>query len=166
MKLHTGIVSLKPVATVGVNFHIKIAWNLVQLEGSNAIIVRKWDILLNIANLHQSLKERVTDNKTDLGESNDEYLFTVNISSGNHSETQVEIGHNILIDSGASVNLLNHNIYQRIQQNDNLIKLFKTNARIFAYGTSTPLNLAGEIIATVTSASGTSITILRHPVQI
>ena len=46
VKLQTGIVSLKPVATVGVNFHIKMAWNLVQLEGSNAIIVRKWDILL------------------------------------------------------------------------------------------------------------------------
>ena len=102
-----------------------------------------------------------TDNKTDLDESDDEYLFTVNTSSGNHPETQVEIGHtkvNILIDSGASVNLLNHNIYQRIKQNDNRIKLFKRNARIFAYGTSTPLNLAGEFIATVTSASGTSIT--------
>ena len=100
----------------------------------------------------------VTDNKTDLDESDDEYFFTVNTSSGNHPETQVEIGHtkvNILIDSGASVNLLNHNIYRRIQQNDNRIKLFKTNARIFAYGTSTPLNLAGEFIATV--ASDTSI---------
>ena len=41
---------------------------------------------------------------------------------------------------------------------DNRIKLYKTNARIFAYGTSTPLNLAGEFIATVTSASGTSTT--------
>ena len=103
----------------------------------------------------------VTDNKTDLDESDDEYLFTVNTSSGNHPETQVEIGHtkvNILIDSGASVNLLNHDIYQRIQQNDNRIKLFKTNAKIIAYGTSTPLNLAGEFTATVTSASGTSIT--------
>ena len=73
----------------------------------------------------------VTDNKTDLDESDDEYLFTVNTSSGNHPETQIEIGHtkvNILIDSGASVNLLDHNIYQRIQQNDNRIKLFKTNA--------------------------------------
>ena len=103
----------------------------------------------------------VTDKKTDLDESDDEFLFTVNTSSGNHPETQVEIGHtkvNILIDSGASVNLLNHNIYQRIQQNDNRIKLFKTNARIFAYRTSTPLNLAGEFIAKVTSASGTSIT--------
>ena len=103
----------------------------------------------------------VTDNKTDLDESDDEYLFTVNTSSGNHPETQVEIGHtsvNILIDSGASVNLLNHDNYQRIQQSDNRIKLSKTNARIFAYGTSTPLNLAGEFTTTVTSASGTSIT--------
>ena len=74
----------------------------------------------------------VTDNKTDLDESDDEYLFTVNTSSGNHPETQVEIGHtsvNILIDSGASVNLLNHDNYQRIQQSDNRIKLSKTNAR-------------------------------------
>ena len=112
--------------------------------------------------------QSVTDNKTDLDESDNEYLFTVNTSSGNHPETQVEIGHtkvNILIDSGASVNLLNHDIYQHIQQNDNRIKLFKTNARIFTYGTSTPLNLAGEFIAIVTSASGTSITSKSYVTQ-
>ena len=103
----------------------------------------------------------IADNKTDIDDSDDEYLFTVNTSSGNRPETQVEIGHtkvNILIDSGASVNLLNHSIYQRIQQNDNRIRLSKTNARIFAYGTSKPLNLAGEFEATVTSTFGTSRT--------
>ena len=109
-------------------------------------------------------KERVRsvrDNKTDLDDSDDECLFTVNTSSGNHPETQVEIGHakvKILIDSGASVNLLNNNIYQRIQQNDNRVMLSNTNATIFAYGTATPLNLAGEFQATVALTSGTSTT--------
>lgn len=103
----------------------------------------------------------IAENHNDLDDSDDEYLFTVNTSYGNHPETQVEIGHtkvNILIDSGASVNLLNYDIYRRIQQNDNRVKLTKTNARIFAYGTSTPLKLAGEFQATINSASGTYTT--------
>ncbi|CAB3985042.1 Transposon Tf2-9 poly, partial [Paramuricea clavata] len=93
-----------------------------------------------------------------LQDSDDKFLFTVNTSSGKHPETQVQIGHtkvNILIDSGASVNLLNYPIFQQIQKDDNRIQLQKTNARIFAYGTPTPLELAGEFQATVTSASGT-----------
>ncbi|CAB3999686.1 PREDICTED: uncharacterized protein K02A2.6-like [Paramuricea clavata] len=93
-----------------------------------------------------------------LQDSDDEFLFIVNTSSGKHPETQVQIGHtkvNILIDSGASVNLLNYPIFQQIQKDDNCIKLQKTNARIFAYGTSTPLELAGEFQASITSASGT-----------
>ncbi len=93
-----------------------------------------------------------------LHDSDDEFLFTVNTSSGKHPETQVEIGRtkvNILIDSGASVNLLSYPILQQIQKEDIGIKLQKTNARIFAYGSSTPLELAGEIQATVTSVSGT-----------
>ena len=78
-------------------------------------------------------------------QSDDEFLFTVNTSSGKHPDTQVQIGHtkvNILIDPGASVNLLNYPIFQQIQKDDNHIKLQKTNARILAYGTSTPLELA------------------------
>ena len=75
---------------MGVNFHIKIAWNLVQLEGSDAIIVRKWDILLNIANLHQSLKEKFEASQTTKRISMNRTMnITVNTSSGNHPETQV-----------------------------------------------------------------------------
>jgi hypothetical protein len=91
-------------------------------------------------------------------QSDDEFLFTVNTSSGKHPDTQVQIGHtkvNILIDPGASVNLLNYPIFQQIQKDDNCIKLQKTNARSLAYGTSTPLELAGEFQATIISASGT-----------
>ena len=41
VKLNAEIVSPTPVATVEVNFHTKMAWNLVQLEESHAITVRK-----------------------------------------------------------------------------------------------------------------------------
>ena len=56
MNLRTVIVSLTLVATVAVNFPTKAAWNLVQLEESNAIIVRKLGTSLNIANPHRSQK--------------------------------------------------------------------------------------------------------------
>lgn len=61
----------------------------------------------------------------------------------------------VMIDSGASVNILDKKDYKRIAKQNRRVQLQKTTTRIYAYGATTPLPLLGKLQATLETANET-----------
>ena len=57
----------------------------------------------------------------------------------------------MLIDSGADVNIVDENTFTNILSNN--IKLCKTEKKLYAYKSSTPLELLGKFTAVVESST-------------
>ena len=68
----------------------------------------------------------------------------------------VTVGHyclGVIIDSGASVNVIDKKDFDQLVQQNNKITLQKANAEVFAYGEEKPLPLVGAFEATVKSVT-------------
>ena len=95
-----------------------------------------------------------------LQDSDDDACFALKSTPDKTPETQIKIGHTpvkVLIDSGASVNIIHKEMFERINSENNHTKLVKTNARIRAYGTDTPIELCGEFHTTIKLANDQSV---------
>jgi hypothetical protein len=92
-----------------------------------------------------------------LQDSDDDNCFTLSSTSAKSPETQILIGDTnvkVLVDSGASVNIVHHNIFNQIQKNNPSIHLVPTKAKIRAYGSEDPRELAGQFKTTIQSSTG------------
>ena len=90
-------------------------------------------------------------------DSDDDNCFTLSSTSAKSPETQILIGDTnvkVLVDSGASVNIVHHNIFNQIQKNNPSIHLVSTKAKIRAYGSEDPIELAGQFKTTIQSSTG------------
>ena len=93
-----------------------------------------------------------------------EYVCTVNFAESKKPPMcRVQIDGNIvemMIDSGASVNLLDETISQRINKSDNKT-LIPARNKIYSYGSATSLPLLGTFTASIKSSSINAITQLH-----
>ena len=97
----------------------------------------------NIRNVEQSKTEYLQD------------CFTFSSIPAKSPETQISIGDTkVLVDSGASVNIVHHHIFNQIRKNNNSIQLVPTKAKICAYGSEDPIELAGKFKTTIQSSTG------------
>ena len=55
-----------------------------------------------------------------------------------------EVPVQVIIDTGSSVNILNHELFKRINQQNPGIQLQPTTMKVFAYGAKQPLHLLGQ----------------------
>ena len=63
----------------------------------------------------------------------------------------------VILDSGASVNLVDKQDFDKLSKQNASIKLLTTNAQIFAYGAENPLSLLGKFEATVESVGNITV---------
>ncbi|MCG7866506.1 MAG: hypothetical protein JAY74_09055 [Candidatus Thiodiazotropha taylori] len=89
--------------------------------------------------------------------SSDESVFHINDTNRNHKVPSVtaQLGNNdvkFLVDTGASVNILNNEVYKQMPKQPTLSKPCPL---IYAYGSSTPLNVLGYFRTQVTFKSKT-----------
>ena len=104
----------------------------------------------NIRNVEQPKREYLQD-------SDDENCFTLSSIPAKSPETQISIGDTnvkVLVDSGASVNIVHHHIFNQIRKNNDSIQLVPTKAKIRAYGSEDPIELAGKFETTIQSSTG------------
>jgi len=113
-------------------------------------------------------KRRVRNLDSSDTESEGEFTFTVKDRFGN-SKITLDVGNvplSMIIDSGATCNIVDINTWNflKTQSNFHCISHDKTNKHIFAYGSKTPLKLAGTFRANVkykqTSANNVEFTVL------
>ena len=106
----------------------------------------------------QHVTGEVTQPELSSSETDDEYLFTIH-NTGKHPETTVIINGvpvKVIVDSGASVNVLNHAIVDRIKEKNANFRLTPSSVKIHAYGTEQPLDIAGQFTASISTSSGKS----------
>ena len=93
-----------------------------------------------------------------------EYVYTVNYAESKKPPIcRVQIDGNVvemMIDSGASVNLLDETTFQRINNSGNKT-LRPAHNKIYSYGSATPLPLLGTFTTSIKSSSINSITQLH-----
>ena len=92
-----------------------------------------------------------------LQDSDDDNCFTLSSTSAKSPETQILIRDTnvkVLVDSGTSVNIVHHNIFNQIQKNNPSIHLVPTKAKIRVYGSEDPIELAGQFKTTIQSSTG------------
>ena len=88
--------------------------------------------------------------QSDDDSSENECLFTLTANNVHHRSDSLhtlEIEHipvQMLIDSGASVNVLDLETYHRLSARKG-VQLMPTNLRVYAYGSTTPLNILGTV---------------------
>ena len=63
----------------------------------------------------------------------------------------------VILDSGASVNLVDKQDFDKLSKQNASIRLLTTNAQIFAYGAENPLSLLGKFEATVESVGNITV---------
>jgi transposase InsO family protein len=90
-------------------------------------------------------------------DSEPDYVFTIANLSGQPTTPKCYVniaGHSVpvMIDSGASVNILDDVTYNKITHNKG-IRLQKTNHKIYSYGSSRPLPIKGTIITNISTDS-------------
>ena len=88
-------------------------------------------------------------------ESDDEFVFGV---TDNHKAEKVSVmigGVNVpmIIDSGASVNVIGRDVWEAMKQNGVKCTMMKADKKIYAYGSNTPLDLIGKFVADVNNQS-------------
>ena len=88
--------------------------------------------------------------QSDDDSSENECLFTLTANNVHHRSDSLhtlEIEHipvQMLIDSGASVNVLDLETYHRLNARKG-VQMMPTNLRVYAYGSTTPLNILGTV---------------------
>ncbi|CAB4015924.1 Retrovirus-related Pol poly [Paramuricea clavata] len=93
--------------------------------------------------------------QSDDDSSENECLFTLTAHNVHHrsdSLHMLEIEHipvQMLIDSGASVNVLDLETYHRLKARKG-VQLMPSTLRVYAYGSTTPLNILGTVSGRVT----------------
>ena len=98
------------------------------------------------------IEQRENNNFSD----DDEYVFTLNDPKNSEQQTSVTITVHgteipVIIDSGASVNVLDKNTFHRIYNGPKgSIKLSDSRVKLFSYGVVTPLPVLGKFDAIVT----------------
>ncbi len=103
------------------------------------------------ARIRKIEQREVTDSPDD-----DEYVFTLNRPKNSEQQATVIITVHgteirVLIDSGASVNVLDKNTFDRLNQPNNIIKLAYSPVKLFSYGVAAPLPMLGQFVARVTT---------------
>ena len=79
----------------------------------------------------------------------DEYAFTVN-SATSPEKIDVTVGGVVvamLIDSGASTNVIDKNLWSKLKQDKIKCVLRKSDKKLYAYGSKQPLNILGTFSA-------------------
>nr|XP_039260859.1 uncharacterized protein LOC120337204 [Styela clava] len=104
-----------------------------------------------------------------------EYILSVNGSmcncSNNNNSAKVQLKINnvlcsMLIDSGASVNVLDYKTFQNLKSRSSKpCKLETANIKLYAYGSRKPLSVKGKFHAVVTSKCGKCINIVFYVVR-
>ncbi|CAB4036728.1 Retrovirus-related Pol poly, partial [Paramuricea clavata] len=98
------------------------------------------------------IEQRENNNFSD----DDEYVFTLNDPKNSEQQTSVTITVHgteipVIIDSGAGVNVLDKNTFNRLYNGpQNTIKLSDSRVKLFSYGAVTPLPVLGKFDAMVT----------------
>ena len=93
-----------------------------------------------------------------LYDTDDEYTYTI-ITSKKPPEITVmvaDVPTRVIVDTGSSVNLLNHTSFKKIKEQHPTIQLEPTTTKIFGYGAKQPLNLLGQFTAEIRSNSTTT----------
>lgn len=82
----------------------------------------------------------------------DEYAFSVNDNKSNNEKIGIQVGGNdieVIIDSGAAVNIIDSEMWNKLKSNKIKCVSEKTDKRLFAYGSEKPLNLLGKFTTQV-----------------
>ena len=90
--------------------------------------------------------------------SDEDYAYTVGVSAEKRLEYTVRINEQevkFLIDTGASVNIIDSKTYEQLK---GLVQLEKCTTQIFAYGSSKPLPLKGRFQTTMESTRRFAVT--------
>lgn len=91
----------------------------------------------------------------DESDESNEYSLSVRINKEKLASIKLsvnEVSCEFLIDSGSSVNVLDHDTYNKIKNKaSGGCKLQKTDKKLFAYGKSTPIKVVGKFSAKVTA---------------
>ncbi|KAK0148839.1 hypothetical protein N1851_010750 [Merluccius polli] len=86
-------------------------------------------------------------------ESSEEYLYTVSQPKANLPHAKIKVGDcdiKVMLDSGATVNIIDETTYQRLKYRP---PLSKSTVPIFSYGSRTPLPTVGKFTSLVESKS-------------
>ncbi|XP_062568299.1 uncharacterized protein K02A2.6-like [Saccostrea cucullata] len=81
--------------------------------------------------------------------SDDEFAFAV-YKNDTNGMIDVSVGGakiQMLIDSGASCNIVNHNVWSAVRANDETMSLSRSTNRLFSYGSKEPLQILGTFRA-------------------
>ena len=106
----------------------------------------------------QHVTSEVTQPEPSSSETDDEYLFTIIIATS-HPETTVLINGvpvTVIVDSGASVKVLNSATVDRIKTQNANFRLTPSTVKIRAYGAEQPLDIAGQFTGSIITSSGNS----------
>ncbi len=93
--------------------------------------------------------------QTEPEDSDEEYAFSVT-SSSDAQKINVIVGGrpvNMMIDSGASTNVINHSFRGKLQSEKVKCTSKKCNKKLYAYGNSKPLEVHGSLIAATSTNS-------------
>ena len=91
-------------------------------------------------------------------DTDEEFIYTITPSTKT-PEITVKIAKmpvQVIIDTGSSVNILNHEHFKRINQQNPGIQLQPTTMKVFAYGAKQPLHLLGQFTTTIQHHSTTT----------
>nr|XP_039263174.1 uncharacterized protein K02A2.6-like [Styela clava] len=112
---------------------------------------------------------------SEMSSENHEYILSVNGSmcncSNNNNPAKVQLKINnvscsMLIDSGASVNVLDYKTFQNLKSRSSKpCKLETANIKLYAYGSRKPLSVKGKFHAVVTSKCGKCINTVFYVVR-
>ena len=103
----------------------------------------------------QHVTSEVTQPEPSSSETDDEYLFTIH-NATSHPETTVLINGvpvTVIVDSGASVNVLNPATVDRIKTQNANFRLTPSTVKIRAYGAEQPLDIAGQFTGFISTSS-------------
>lgn len=91
---------------------------------------------------------------SDESDQDDDYVFSLNNQKS--GDIQVNIGGidvPVIIDSGASCNVIDRELWESLKQADIKCKSYLTSKRVYAYGQEKPLTIAGGFSTTVRAGS-------------
>ena len=91
-------------------------------------------------------------------DTDEEFIYTITPSTKTPeiTVTIAEVPVQVIIDTGSSVNILNHEHFKRINQQNPGIQLQPTTMKVFAYGAKQPLHLLGQFTTTIQHHSTTT----------
>ena len=101
------------------------------------------------------------ESATGRGDEYDEYLFTVGHSRPQTRVQVANVGIDMLIDSGASVNVIDSSTHDRMRGQSPTasdLRLNPSHVRLFPYGATSPLPVKGEFNARISCSTGASTT--------